>query len=65
MDDKHLDELEAHLVRYGIPMPEECASGIPRIEVGRRMEQITRRLNETEQEALFWQASRYAGHRGR
>lgn len=60
MDDKCLDELEGHLARYGIPLPEEPA-GVPRIEVGRRMEQITRRLNETEQESLFWNVTRYGG----
>lgn len=59
MGDQHRAELEARLVRYGIPLPEDVECGRPRIEVGRKMEQITRRLNETEQGALFWQGRKF------
>lgn len=59
MDDQHNKDLEAHLARYGIPLPEDTECGRPRIEVGRKMEQITRRLNETEQDALFWQGRKF------
>lgn len=56
MSRKTHEELQAHLARYGIPMPEgnKLEKREHRLQVIKRIARLSRQAKESEQEDLYW-----------